>query len=105
MGKFSAGVQRDNTVEKWLIFALSALFSLRVRPVRVDQMPWKDKNRLFLDSSTSTVEISIICKAAERGVLNVHRAKITRQMTEIARFEACCPLCTDASVVFYSFLS
>ena len=38
-GNVSINVQGDNTVDKGLISAPFALLSLRVRPVRVDQVP------------------------------------------------------------------
>ena len=40
----SIGVQGDNTVDKGLISAPFALLSLRVRPVRVDQVPERGRN-------------------------------------------------------------
>ena len=38
-GIISIDVQGDNTVDKGLISAPFALLSLRVRPVRIDQVP------------------------------------------------------------------
>ena len=42
----SIDVQEDNTVDKGLISAPFALLSLRVRPVRVDQVPERGSRRL-----------------------------------------------------------
>ena len=39
LDKVSIDVQGDNTVDKGLISAPFALLSLRVRPVRIDQVP------------------------------------------------------------------
>ena len=46
----SIGVQGDNTVDKGLISAPFALLSLRVRPVRVDQVPERGRNHHLFDS-------------------------------------------------------
>ena len=46
----SIDVQEDNTVDKGLISAPFALLSLRVRPVRVDQVPERGRNHHLFDS-------------------------------------------------------
>ncbi len=49
------------------------------------------------DSATSAVEIRAIFKADDRGVLDVHRLRITPKIARIARHEASCPLYTDGN--------
>ena len=52
-------------------YAPAALLSLRVRPVRVVQVPCRDTNQLIFDSATSALGNSPVFKADDGGVLNV----------------------------------
>ena len=67
----SVGVPRDNTVKNGWICAPAALLSLRVRHVRVVQVPCRDTNQLIFDSATSALGNSPVFKADDGGVLNV----------------------------------
>lgn len=53
------------------ICASAALLSLRVRPVRVIQVPCRSANQDIFDSSTSAIGILPVFKAADCGVLDV----------------------------------
>lgn len=87
------------TVRTEEILRPASLLSLRVRPVRVVQAPCRAKNFLLTDSATSSGENSGSFKADDRGVLDVHRLRITQKMPELSRFKACMPLSIEGIII------
>ena len=86
---------KGHTVGEEPIFAPVSLLSFRVRPVRVNQAPRRDKNWLLSDSLTLTIDISVIYKEDDWGVLDVRWLRTTQKITEISWFRACVPLSTE----------
>ena len=88
---------KGHTVGEEPIFAPVSLLSFRVRPVRVNQAPRRDKNWLLSDSLTLTIDISVIYKEDDWGVLDVRWLRTTQKITEISWFRACVPLSTEGT--------
>ena len=66
-----ASVYQGQYGQKWLICVPAALLSLRVRPVRVVQVPCRNANHHIFDSATSALRILPGFQADEGGVLDV----------------------------------
>lgn len=96
---------KGHTVGEEPIFAPVSLLSFRVRPVRVNQAPRRDKNWLLSDSLTLTIDISVIYKEDDWGVLDVRWLRTTQKITEISWFRACVPLSTEGICMIRIFLS
>ena len=95
---------KGHTVGKEPIFAPASLLSFRVRPVRVNHAPRRDKNWLLSDSLTLTIDIPVIYKAEDWGVLDVHWLRTTQKMTGISWFRACVPLATEGIICLLHLL-